>query len=129
MLYPAFVELGDKHHAYSVVLPDFKGCFTAVDTEKDLQKAVQEAVELFCEGENLTLPKPSHLADLKNHPDFDYDGVWMLFDIDTVRLSTRSRRVNVTFPEYVLARLDGKAKAEHLSRSALLQKLVLDITE
>ena len=29
MLYPAFVELGDKNHAYGVVLPDFPGCFSA----------------------------------------------------------------------------------------------------
>ena len=50
MLYPAFVELGDKNRAYGVVLPDFPGCFSAADEMNDLPARVQEAVELYFEG-------------------------------------------------------------------------------
>ncbi|MDR0234217.1 MAG: type II toxin-antitoxin system HicB family antitoxin, partial [Zoogloeaceae bacterium] len=28
MLYPVFVEPGDKKHAWSMVIPDFPGCFS-----------------------------------------------------------------------------------------------------
>lgn len=124
MLYPAFVELGNKNEAYSVVLPDFKGCYTATDNEDELPKAVQEAVELHFEGENFALPTPSKISTLKNHPDYHYNGVWMLFNIDTSKLATPSKRINVTIPSTLLAKLDKKAKSMHISRSGLLQKLV-----
>ena len=126
MYYPAYVELGDQTSAYSVVLPDFPGCFSAADTIEALPKAVQEAVELYFEGEDMALPVPSNIEALINNPDYDYGGVWMLFDIDTSKLSSKSKRVNITFPENLLAKLDEQAKAEHISRSAFLQKLVTE---
>ena len=81
MLYPAFVELGDETHAYGVVLPDFPGCFSAADEAKDLPAMVQEAVEVHLQGMDGELPEPSRIEDLRHLPDYDYDGVWMLFDI------------------------------------------------
>ena len=86
ILYPAFVELGDENHAYGVVLPDFPGCFSAADEMNDLPARVQEAVKLYFEGEDLPPPPPSDLATLRTRPEFAYDGLWMLFDIDTSRL-------------------------------------------
>ena len=124
MLYPAFVELGNDNQAYSVVFPDFKGCYTAVDNEQGLLKSVQEAVELHFEGENFALPKPSILVDLKKSADYNYDGIWMFFDINTNKLNTKSKRINITLPANILNKLDTRAKALHTSRSGLLQKLV-----
>jgi len=124
MYYPAFVELGDDQNAYGVVLPDFPGCFSAADKLEDLPQKVQEAVELYFEGEDLPLPTPSKIEALKQHPDYQYDGVWMLFDIDTAKLSNKSKRINITFPENLLSKLDQAAKAQHTNRSALLQRLV-----
>jgi len=124
MLYPAYVEPGDENTAWSVTLPDFPGCFAAADSEAELPRAVQEAVEVYFDGEDIELPKPSSIADWKDHPDYDYDGVWMLFDIDTSRLNNRTRRINITMPESLLMRLDEAARAKHMSRSALLQELV-----
>lgn len=124
MLYPTFVELGNEKQAYSVVMPDFPGCFSATDQQENLATSVQEAVELYFEGEQLTLPEPSKIADLINNKDYDYEGVWMMFDIDTTKISTKSKRINITFPEVLLTKLDHQAKQQHLSRSAYLQKLV-----
>lgn len=124
MLYPAFVELGNKNQAFSVVLPDFKGCYTATDNEDELPKAVQEAIELHFEGEDFNLPTPSKLSQLKNSGDYDYNGVWMFFNIDTGKLATKTKRINITFPTNLLNQLDAQAKALHTSRSGLLQKLV-----
>jgi len=73
MLYPAFVELGNDKEAYSVVLPDFDGCFTATDNEDELPKSVQEAVELHFEGEDFDLPSPSKLETLKASGDYNYE--------------------------------------------------------
>lgn len=127
MYYPAYVEMGDDNTAYAAVLPDFPGCYPAADDLDRLPKAVQEAVELYFEGEGLDLPKPSHLQELvKRTGEFDYPGVWMMFQIDTSKLQTRSKRINVTFPENLLCELDSKAKSEHLTRSGYLQKLVFE---
>ena len=119
MLYPAFVELGDKNHAYGVVLPDFPGCFSAADEMNDLPARVQEAVELYFEGEDLPLP-PSDLATLRTRPEFAYDGLWMLFDIDTSRLTTRAKRFNATLPANLLAAIDDYVKTHGGSRSGFL---------
>ena len=126
MYYPAFVELGDDQNAYGVVLPDFPGCFTAAEKLEELPQKVQEAVELYFEGDEHPLPKASKIETLKQHPDYQYDGVWTLFDIDTTKLSNKSKQIHITFPETLLTKLDQAAKAQHTSRSALLQKLVTE---
>lgn len=120
MLYPAYVEMGDETTAYGVVLPDFPGCFSAADNEADLAKNIQEAIELHFEGENFTLPEPSKLADLQHHPDYNYGGVWMLFDIDTAKLSTKAKRFNATLPENLLNDIDNYVKQYGGSRSGFL---------
>jgi len=126
MLYPAFVELGDETHAYGVVLPDFPGCFSAADDAADLPAKVQEAVEVYFDGEGLPLPPPSDLAALRQRPEFTYDGVWMLFDIDTSRLSTRARRFNATLPENLLAAIDSHVAEHGGSRSGFLAEAARD---
>ncbi len=120
MLYPAYVEIGDEKTAYSVVLPDFPGCFTATDKEEDLPKSVQEAVELYFDGEDLPLPTPSKLSELKKSDEFDYDGVWVMFDINTAKLSTKSKRFNATFPENLLNDIDSYVAKQGISRSGFL---------
>lgn len=120
MLYPAFVEIGNEKEAWSVVLPDFPGCFSAADEEKDLPAKVQEAIELYFEGEDLVLPAPSSIADWKDNPDYAYDGVWMLFDIDTAKLSHKAKRFNATLPENLLADIDAFVAKYGGSRSGFL---------
>ena len=85
----------------------------------DLPARVQEAVELYFEGEDLPLP-PSDLATLRTRPEFAYDGLWMLFDIDTSRLTTRAKRFNATLPENLLAAIDDYVKTHGGSRSGFL---------
>jgi predicted RNase H-like HicB family nuclease len=86
MLYPVYVEIGDEKHAHSVMIPDLPGCFSAADDWQDLPRMIQEAIELWFEGEDLEPPEPTPLATLANDPDFSY-GVWLLFDSDTEVLS------------------------------------------
>lgn len=93
MLYPAYVELGDESHAFAVVLPDFPGCFSAADKLEDLPDRVQEAVELYCEGEDMPLPQPSTIEELRQRPEFDYPGEWKEFDIDIDKLQIKKNIV------------------------------------
>lgn len=119
MLFPVYVHKGDDSHAHGAELPDFPGCFSAADSWSELPARIQEAVELYCEDEDMLVPPPSSLDDLVNHPDYQ-NGIWMLMDIDTSKLRTRSVRLNVSLPESLLRRIDDEAGARHMSRSAFL---------
>jgi len=121
MLYPVYVELGDADHAHSMVIPDFPGCFSAADRWEDIPAMVQEAVEVWIEGEDVALPPPSPLEQLARHPDYQYGGIWMLIEIDLSKLKpARVKRVNITLPEAVLARIDAHAAEQHMTRSGFL---------
>ena len=63
---------------------------------------------------------PSDLATLRTRPEFAYDGLWMLFDIDTSRLTTRAKRFSATLPENLLAAIDDYVKTHGGSRSGFL---------
>ncbi len=124
MRYLGYVEAGDKTHATSVVLPDFSGCFSAADDEQDLNDAVQAAVELYFEGESFDLPIPLTLSEVQKLSNFDYPGVWMWFEIDTDKISTKLQRVNITMPTNILTKLDALAGNQHTSRSGMVRQLV-----
>ena len=126
MKYLAYVESGDDKHANSVVLPDFPGCFSAADNEQDLSEAVQEAVELHFYGEDFDLPRPRTLREVQDLPDFDYPGAWMYFEINTDKISTKTKRVNISIPTNILTALDGFAERQHISRSGMVSQLVAE---
>jgi len=126
MRYLGYVEIGDSKHAYSVAFPDFPGCFAAADEEEGLNDAVQEAVEVHFDGEDFVLPIPSKIADLKNSEDYDYDGVWMWFDINISKLSKKHKRINITVPEGALYTIDKAAKARGKSRSEFLTESAIN---
>jgi predicted RNase H-like HicB family nuclease len=123
MLYPVYVEMGDEDHAHGMVIPDFPGCFSASDAWETIPARVQEAIEVWMDGESIPLPKATPLEALAQHPDYQYGGVWMLIEVESARLRpVRSRRVNITLPEDVLERIDRYSAQHHLSRSGFLAK-------
>jgi len=36
MLYPVYVQVGDKKHAHGIEFPDFPGCFSAADDWQEI---------------------------------------------------------------------------------------------
>lgn len=119
MLYPVYVHLGDERHAHGVTIPDFPGCFTAADDWQDLPKNVQDAIELWCEGQELDLPKPTPLDKLAM--DIHYQGgAWLLIDVDTSKLETKSVRLNISLPQGLVTKIDDYAKAHGATRSGFL---------
>ena len=75
--YPVYVHRGDGSHAHGVTLPDFPGCFSAADEWADIPSKVQEAIEVYCEGEDMELPPPSPIKALQGLPEYQ-GGEWML---------------------------------------------------
>lgn len=124
MLYPVYVHIGDESHAHGVTIPDFPGCFSAADEWEALPDMIQEAIELYCEGEDMDIPAPTALEKLITNPDYE-GGAWMLVDVDTSRLSTKPIRINISLPENLVQSIDRYAKSQHLTRSGFLAKAAL----
>jgi predicted RNase H-like HicB family nuclease len=85
MLYPVYIHLGDENHAHGVTIPDFPGCFSAADDWVMLPAAIQEAVEVYFEGEKIEPAKPTPLEVLAVNPEYQ-GGAWLLVDVDLSRL-------------------------------------------
>jgi predicted RNase H-like HicB family nuclease len=119
MLYPVYVHPGDDRHAHGVTIPDFPGCFAGADSWEVLPDAIQEAVEVYFEGEDMAVPPPTPLEKLAAEPHYE-GGVWMLFDIDLSGIQPKAVRVNISLQESLVRRIDDYARARHLGRSGFL---------
>jgi predicted RNase H-like HicB family nuclease len=120
MLYPVYVHK-DEDTAYGLTFPDFEGCFSGADEMQEIQRMAQEAVEVHFDGEDIPLPAPSSPEQWLGDERFE-GGFWLLIDIDTTKVNTKSVRINVSMPEALVKRIDAVAKKQHLSRSAFLAK-------
>lgn len=106
--------------AYGVTLPDFPGCFSAADEIEDIQKAVQEAVEVYAEDEEGFLPPaPKTFEEVSAMKEAE-GGVLMLVDVSFDFLDKAIVPVNISMPAYMRERIDRAAKKRGLTRSAYL---------
>ena len=119
MLYPAYIQVGDDKHAHGIEFPDFPGCFSAADDWREINRMAQEAVECHMAGEPGPLPEATPLEKLAGDARYE-GGVWMLVDLDLARIDPAPKRVNISLPGSLLARIDEYAEARHLSRSGFL---------
>lgn len=128
MKYPIAIEPGGDKLAWSVIVPDMPGCFSAADSgiDKAIENA-KEAIELWIEaaldaGEDI--PKPSSITDLQKKKEFK-GYIWAIAEIDPALLSDDIERVNISLPKRVLARLDAKAKSAGENRSAFIAHMAI----
>lgn len=128
MKYPIAIKSGDQQTAWSVVVPDLPGCFSAADSGVD--EAIENAkqsIELWLEtalDQGKPIPKPSSITELQKNQDFK-NWIWAIVEIDPALLSDEIERVNITLPKRVLARLDAKAKSAGESRSGYIAQMAL----
>ena len=128
MRYPIAIEPGDDTHAWGVVVPDLPGCFSAGDTLDEALDNAPEAIALWLETvveDGGPIPEPAPLGQHQTNPEFA-GWVWAVVSVDTARVVGKAKRVNVTIPENLLARIDAAAKAEGESRSGLLTRAAMD---
>lgn len=127
MRYPVMIEAGDENTAWSVVVPDLPGCFSAGDSLDEAMKAAEEAAAAWIDAaldEGRVIPRPSTVQEALTKGDF---GGWMIaiVDIDPALLDDTVERVNITLPKRVLARLDAKAKEAGESRSGYIAHMAV----
>lgn len=128
MRYPIAVELGDKRHAYGVVVPDLPGCFSAGDTLEEALSNTQEAILLHLDGlldDKKPIPKPSALASLQRKRAFK-GWTWAVVDVDLSELGDKAARINITLPQRILRAVDAHARRSGETRSGFLARAALD---
>ncbi|MEZ4589688.1 MAG: type II toxin-antitoxin system HicB family antitoxin [Chloroflexota bacterium] len=118
----------DTDSDYGVTVPDLPGCFSAGETVDDALLEAVEAIEAHLEGMMLDsepIPAPKSIEFYKDNPDFA-GGLWAIVDVDVSKLSGRSRRVNITVPEYLLAMMDQYVAEKGKTRSGLIAEATME---
>jgi len=126
--YPIAIEVGDKKHAYGVVVPDLPGCVSAGDTLEEALSNAQEAILLHLEGlldDQQAIPVPSPLAGLQRKRDFK-GWTWAVVDVDLSELGDKAARINITLPQRILRAVDAHAKRSGETRSGFLARAAID---
>ena len=121
----------DRDSDYSVTVPDLSGCFSAGSTIEEAFSMGKEAIECHIEGMLLDeeiIPKLLPIEEHQTNPEY-IDGIWGIIEIDISKLSPKSKRVNITLPEYLLNTVDNYAKKHGETRSGLLASAVTEYME
>ena len=127
----AIVIHKDTGTGYGVTVPDLPGCFSAGDTLEEAIESTREAITLHLEELLLAgqpIPERRSIEGLRANEDYR-NGVWALVRADASRLSSKSKRVNITLPERVLAIVDQAAVREGESRSGWLARAALSYVQ
>ncbi|QEA38116.1 type II toxin-antitoxin system HicB family antitoxin [Pistricoccus aurantiacus] len=129
MHYPIAIEVGDEQHAYSVVVPDLPGCFSAGDTFDDAIANAREAIEGHLESlaeHGDPIPTATTIQQYLKEP--EYAGwVWAAVEIDMTPYLGKSHKINVTLPDLLIKRIDNTVskQSEYQSRSGFLARAAL----
>ena len=110
----------DEHTGYGVTVPDLPGCFSYGETVEEAVANAKEAAYFHIDGmiedgmfDDL---KASNIQDLQSQEDFK-DAVWLLLEIDPAKISQQQTRFNVSWPQYLLDRVDEYTAVHHETRS------------
>ncbi len=109
----------DPESDFGVSFPDFPGAITAGKSLDEARAMAEEALAFHIEGmveDGDAIPEPSSLEDVMADP----ENAGAVIILIGVRTHPKTVRVNVTFPEDVLERIDGFAEAHGYTRSGFL---------
>jgi len=126
MLYPIYVHPGDAEHAHGVTIPDFPGCFSAADNWDELPAMVQQAIELYCDGEEMELPTPSSLEQLMKNEDY-HEGIWIMLDINISKLNLKAVQLNIFLSEKLVSRIDAYSSRHQMTRHVFFARAAEEI--
>ena len=118
------------HYACGIIVPDLPGCFSAGDNTTEAMENAKEAIAAWIDtalDDGADIPEPSSLELLCKDPQYRGTGyAFAIVEIDTALLDDSVERVNITLPRRILARIDAKAQASGMTRSAFIAKIGLN---
>ncbi len=127
--YCAYLHL-EKGKDVGVTFPDFDGCVTVGSNSEDALREAEEVLQFHIEGmvdERLDIPEPTHIDDLIDSIMNFKEKICVAY-INVEIPESKTKRVNMTIPEYVLSKADNylKIHSEIRSRSELFTTAFLD---
>jgi predicted RNase H-like HicB family nuclease len=120
-----FVNGKNGNQGYSVVFPDFPGFITAGDTYEKAYRMAHEGLAShikFLEKSKTPIPEPRTLEQIENTwedwKDWKADNDYVVAFIDELPIVTKSKRVNISINEGLLAKVDRVAenRSEYISK-------------
>ncbi|ALS63682.1 type II toxin-antitoxin system HicB family antitoxin [Pandoraea apista] len=119
----------DDGSVYGVTVPDVPGCFSWGETIDDAIRNAKEAIKGHIEtsleySEDVTF-SCSDIEDLAKREEFA-GAVWALADVDVTKLDSKPERINVSFPRFVLHKIDAYVEKRHETRSGFLARVALE---
>ncbi len=127
MRYPVVIHK-DPDSDYGITVPDLPGCYSAGETLDEALQQAGEAIECHLEALMLDgepIPLPQSVDQHRGNPDYA-DGIWAFVAVDTARLSGKTKRVNITLPERLLAQMDSYAAQHGATRSGLIAEAAME---
>lgn len=127
----AVVIHNDVESVYGVAVPDLPGCFSTGDSIEESLESAKEAIACHVEGlliDGESIPARKSLETHQASEDYK-GGTWALVNLDVSKLSSKTKRINITMPARVLAIVDEAAAREGETRSGLLARAALSYVE
>jgi predicted RNase H-like HicB family nuclease len=119
MLYPVIIHK-DEGTDYGVTVPDFPGVFSGGGTLEEALANVQDAIEIFYEGEEGAVPPYPSLLESALKSEDAQGGAVVLVDVDFDFLEKKAVPVNITLPVWLRNRIDKAAKDTGVTRSRFI---------
>ena len=119
----------DENTGYGVTVPSLPGCFSYGDTLEQAIEESKQAILFHIEGllEDGIEPETNQpdLATLINDP--EYAGAqWFGIEVNIDHLTLKPERFNVSWPKYLLNKVDTYVSQTHDTRSNFLAKAALE---
>ena len=115
----------EPNSAYGVIVPALPGCYSAGETLEEAVHEAKEAIQFHIEGclEDGQEPdiKQLTLDELQDNPDYQ-GAIWFGVEVDISNLTLTPERFNVSWPKYLLDRVDQYVQETHDNRSNFLAK-------
>ncbi len=119
----------DDGSVYGVTVPDVPGCFSWGDTIDDAirnaKEAIQGHIETMLEDSGDVTFTCSRIEDLAKQEEFA-GAIWALADVDVTKLDSTPERINVSFPRFVLRKIDAYVENRHETRGGFLARVALE---
>lgn len=118
-----YALIHEEDGVFGISFPDFPGCVATGRSEDELLRRGAEALTFHISGmaqDGDPIPLPRTLSELRADPSFRDDAVDAIVAIVEYDAPSRAVRVNISFEERLLDRVDRAASAAGQSRSAFL---------
>jgi len=124
--YIALFEYETGESGFSVVFPDLPGLITAGDDYEETLRMAHEGLAahvMFLEEENELVPEPSTLERIQDAwedwKEWEANYKFLVVPIPLLPVTTRSKRINISINEGLLARIDmvARNRSEFISRA------------